>query len=258
MRQGSRRCQWWACSSSTTLPSRTARSTSTSRWRTPDGRNWPKLVAERSAQRSREEDDAPPAPPPRTRSAPGSWRSSGLLPLHLHRRRSRGEANTSTDYPPSATAPCWHAFGGGRVLAAGAPRVPAAAHPSSPPPPGQHARVIGRVSVIPPDAAPSSMRLQVGTDLRRLSVHQLQLQCTAKTPLAGSPRHPCVTPRSHGPLLPRRHRAPQRPPTASCAMHCTPLVQDLQGHTLRTGRFLFGRSYTQSRDRPHADRVASA
>ena len=116
VRQGSRRCQWWACSSSTTLPSRTARPTSTSRWRTPDGRNWPKLVAERSAQRSREEDDAPPAPPPRTRSAPGSWRSSGLLPLHLHRRRSRGEANTSTDYPPSATAPCWHAFGGGRVF----------------------------------------------------------------------------------------------------------------------------------------------
>ena len=60
VRQGSRRCQWWACSSSTTLPSRTARPTSTSRWRTPDGRNWPKLVAERSAQRSREEDDAPP------------------------------------------------------------------------------------------------------------------------------------------------------------------------------------------------------
>ena len=143
-------------------------------------------------------------------------------------------------------------------LAAGAPRVPPAAHPSSPPPPGQHARVIGRVSVIPPNAAPSSMRLLVGTDLRRLSVHQLQLQCTAKTPLTGSPRHPCVTPRSHGPLLPRRHREPQRPPTASCAMHCTPLVQDLQGHTLRTGRFLFGRSCTQSRDRPHADRVASA
>ena len=190
-----------------------------------------KLVAESSAQRSCEEDDAPPAPPPRTRSAPGSWRSSGLLPLHLHRRRSRGEANTSTDYLPPATAPCWHAFGGGRVLAAGAPRVPPAVHPSSPPPPGQHARVIGRVSVIPPNAAPSSMRLQVGTDLRRLSVHQLQLQCTAKTPLAGSPRHPCVTPRSHGPLLPRRHRAPQRPPTASCAMHCTPLVQDLQRHT---------------------------
>ena len=205
------------------------------------------------------------------------------LPSALPRRRSRGEANTSTDYPPSATAPCWHAFGGGRVLAAGAPRVPAAAHPSSPPPPGQHARVIGRVRVIPPDAAPSSMRLQVGTDLRRLSVHQLQLQCTAKTPLAGSPRHPCVTPRSHGPLLPRLPREPRRPPTASCAMHCTPLVQDLQRHThtapapprplvrnaraaptreltpkLRTGRFLFGRSCTQSRDRPHADRVASA
>ena len=135
---------------------------------------------------------------------------------------------------------------------------PTAAHPSPPPPPGQHARVIGRVSVIPPNAAPSSMRLQECTDLRRLSVHQLQLQCTAKTPLTGSPRHPCVTPRSHGPLLPRRHREPQRPPTASCAMHCTPLVQDLQGHTLRTGRFLFGRICTQSRDRPHADRVASA
>ena len=141
----------------------------------------------------------------------------------LPHEQSRGEANTSTDYPPSATAPCWHAFGGGRVLAAGAPRVPPAAHPSSPPPPGQHARVIGRVSVIPPNAAPSSMRLQECTDLRRLSVHQLQLQRTAKTPLTGSPRHSCVTPRSHGPLLPRRHREPQRPPTASCAMHCTPL-----------------------------------
>ena len=79
VRQGSRRCQWWACNSSTTLPCRTVRSTSTSRWRTPDGRNWPKLVAERSAQRSREEDDAPPAPPPRTRSAPGS-------PPHRRRR----------------------------------------------------------------------------------------------------------------------------------------------------------------------------
>ena len=144
---------------------------------------------------------------------------------------SWGSEHVHLFIPPPATAPCWHAFGGGRVLAAGAPRVPPAAHPSSPPPPGQHARVIGRVSVIPPNAAPSSMRLQECTDLRRLSVHQLQLQRTAKTPLTGSPRHPCVTPRSHGPLLPRRHREPQRPPTASCAMHCTPLVQDLQRHT---------------------------
>ena len=122
-----------------------------------------KLVAESSAQRSREEDDAPPAPPPRTRSAPGSWRSSGLLPLHLHRRRSRGEANTPTYLPlPPATAPCWHAFGGGRVFGRRCATRPGQRHAHSPPPPpGQHARVIGRVRVIPPNAAPSSMRLLV-------------------------------------------------------------------------------------------------
>ena len=164
------------------------------------------------AHRAREEARAP---------FPSTYAEDGLV----------GKRTRPLIYPPPATAPCWHAFGGGRVLAAGAPRPPPAAHPSSPPPPGQHARVIGRVSVIPPNAAPSSMRLQECTDLRRLSVHQLQLQRTAKTPLTGSPRHPCVTPRSHGPLLPRRHREPQRPPTASCAMHCTPLVQDLQRHT---------------------------
>ena len=183
--------------------------------------------------------------------ARGGRRSPGTAAPHTKRPRARGEArapfhstyaedglvgeaNTSTYLSPS---PCYCA-----VLARLRrwtrfwPQVrhasPTAAHPSPPPPPGQHARVIGRVSVIPPNAAPSSMRLQECTDLRRLSVHQLQLQRTAKTPLTGSPRHPCVTPRSHGPLLPRRHREPQRPPTASCAMHCTPLcARPPQGHT---------------------------
>ena len=64
------------------------------------------------------------------------------------------------------------------------------------------------------------------------SANQLQLQCTAKTPLPGPP-DPCVTPRSHGPF--RRTALGRRGvPAASCAMHCTPPVQDLQGHAHRT------------------------
>ena len=64
------------------------------------------------------------------------------------------------------------------------------------------------------------------------SANQLQLQCTAKTPLAGPPQTPvCDAPLARPFLATRRPRAPPRPPAASCAMHCTPLVQDLQGHT---------------------------
>ena len=60
------------------------------------------------------------------------------------------------------------------------------------------------------------------------SANQLQLQCTAKTPLAGSPRPVCDA-RSHGPFAAPPSGAAASP-AASCAMHCTPLVQDLQGH----------------------------
>ena len=146
--------------------------------------SWPKVQRSARARRT----TLPPTPPPRTRSAPGSWRSSGLLPLHLHRRRSRGEANTSTDYPPplllrrAGTPSAVDAF-----LAAGAPRVPPAAHPSSPPPPGQHARVVGRVSVIPPNAAPSSMRLLV-------ALIYAVCQCTSSSCSAPRKRHSPVPP----------------------------------------------------------------
>jgi len=54
--------------------------------------------------------------------------------------------------------------------------------------------------------------------------------CSApQKPHSPVPPDPCATP-ARTTLLPRRSRAPQRPPAASCAMHCTPLVQDLQGH----------------------------
>ena len=148
----------------------------------------------------------------------------------LRRRRSRGEANTSIYLPPAcycavlARLRRWTRFW---------PQVrhasPTAAHPSPPPPPGQHARVIGRVRVIPPDAAPSSMRLLVALIYAVYQFTSSSCSVPRNTPLAGPP-DPCVTPRWHGPLLPRRPREPRRPPTASCAMHCTPLVQDLQGH----------------------------
>ena len=55
--------------------------------------------------------------------------------------------------------------------------------------------------------------------------------CSApQKPHSPVPPDPCATPRSHGPFLPHRPRAPPHPPAASCAMHSTPLVQDLQGH----------------------------
>ena len=92
-------------------------------------------------------------------------------------------------YPPSATAPCWHAFGGGRVFW---PQVrhasPTAAHPSPPPPPGQHARVIGRVRVIPPDAAPSSMRLLVALIYAVYQCTSSSCSVPRNTPLAGPPQ----------------------------------------------------------------------
>ena len=66
------------------------------------------------------------------------------------------------------------------------------------------------------------------------SANQLQLQCTAKTPLAGSPPDPCATPRSHGPcvappsgaaasprseLRPALHTARARPPRDTRTPH---------------------------------------
>ena len=69
-----------------------------------------------------------------------------------------------------------------------------------------------------------------GTDLRRLSMQQLQLQCTAKHATRRSPPATRVRRPARTALWSHRTRAPPHPPAASCAMHCTPLAQDLQGH----------------------------
>ena len=172
------------------------------------------------AHRAREEARAP---------FPSTYAEDGLV----------GKRTRPLIYPsPPATAPCWHAFGGGRVFGRRCATRPRQRRTHSPPPPpGQHARVIGRVRVIPPDArtlldAPAS-----GTDLRRLSIHQLQLQCTAKHATRRSPPgHPCATPRSHGPFLPRAglgRRRVRSQRAAPCTAHH--FVQDLPGtHAHRT------------------------
>ena len=67
---------------------------------------------------------------------------------------------------------------------------PTAAHPSPPPPPGQHARVIGRVRVIPPNAAPSSMRLLVALIYAVYQFTSSSCSVPRNTPLAGSPQPP--------------------------------------------------------------------
>ena len=60
------------------------------------------------------------------------------------------------------------------------------------------------------------------------SANQLQLQCTAKKPTRRFPRPVCEAPRTALFAAPSSGAAAS--PAASCAMHCTPLVQDLQRH----------------------------
>ena len=157
------------------------------------------------------------------------------FPSTLHRRRSRGEPNTSTDLSPLcycavlARLRRWTRF-----LAAGAPRVPDSGAPIAAAT-ARPARARDWARARDPARCRTLLDAPAGgTDLRRLSIHQLQLQCTAKHATRRFPPQPpvCDAPLARPILATRRPRAPPRPPAASCAMHCTPLcARPPQGHT---------------------------
>ena len=143
----------------------------------------------------------------------------------LRRRWSRGEANTPTYLPPPpATAPCWHAFGGGRVFwpqvrhaspTAARPFAAATARPA-------RARDWARADH-PPDAAPSSMRLLVALIYAVYQFTSSSCSVPRNTPLAGPPSHPCATPRSHG-SLPRAALGRCRAPCSELCLHFVPTL----------------------------------